>query len=113
MAAALVNVGLNYIFIRMFGYVAAGYTTLVCYVLYSIGHWIVSKHVISAFIPGKCLFNFRMILAISILVIVAGILCNFLFDYWYIRYGILFGGAVLAIIKKDNVIELLRSVREK
>ncbi|WP_432630402.1 lipopolysaccharide biosynthesis protein [Brotaphodocola sp.] len=111
--AALVNVGLNYIFIRIFGYVAAGYTTLVCYVLYSIGHWIVSKRVMSTFIPGKILFNSRMILAISVLVITAGILCNFLFDYWYIRYGILFGGAVLAIIKKDDVIKLLRSVKEK
>ena len=95
----------------MFGYVAAGYTTLVCYVLYSIGHWIVSKRVMSTFIPGKILFDSRAILAISILVITAGILCNFLFDYWYIRYGILFGGAVLAIIKKDDVIELLRSVK--
>lgn len=111
--AAIVNVGLNYIFIRMFGYVAAGYTTLVCYVLYSIGHWIVSKRVMNTFIPGKILFDSKIILIISILVITAGVLCNFLFDYWYVRYGILIGGVVIAIIKKDDVIKLLRSVKEK
>ena len=111
--AALINIGLNYIFIRMFGYVAAGYTTLICYVLYSIGHWIVSHRIINMFIPGKILFDSKMILFLSILVITAGILCNFLFDYWYIRYGMLLGGAVLLIIKKDSVIGLLRSVKEK
>lgn len=36
-AAAVANVVLNFIFIRIFGYVAAGYTTLACYILYSVG----------------------------------------------------------------------------
>ena len=31
-AAAVANVVLNFIFIRIFGYVAAGYTTLACYI---------------------------------------------------------------------------------
>ncbi len=31
MAAAGANVVLNFIFIRLFGYIAAGYTTLACY----------------------------------------------------------------------------------
>ena len=34
MAAAGANVVLNFIFIRLFGYIAAGYTTLACYMLY-------------------------------------------------------------------------------
>ena len=35
------NVVLNFIFIRIFGYVAAGYTTLACYILYSVGHYVI------------------------------------------------------------------------
>lgn len=36
---AVLNIVLNYIFINAFGYVAAGYTTLVCYVIYSVAHY--------------------------------------------------------------------------
>ena len=46
MAAAGANVVLNFIFIRLFGYIAAGYTTLACYMLYSVGHYIVSKQIL-------------------------------------------------------------------
>ena len=46
MAAAGANVVLNFIFIRLFGYIAAGYTTLACYMLYSVGHYIVSKRIL-------------------------------------------------------------------
>ena len=47
-AAAVANVVLNFIFIRIFGYVAAGYTTLACYILYSVGHYVVSKRILVA-----------------------------------------------------------------
>lgn len=35
---AILNVFLNYILIPKFGYIAAGYTTLVCYILFAVGH---------------------------------------------------------------------------
>ena len=44
--AAAANIALNYVFIGMFGYVAAGYTTLFCYILYAIGHYVVSRRVL-------------------------------------------------------------------
>ncbi len=39
--SAGLNLLLNYIFIGRFGYIAAGYTTLVCYMLYTAGHYII------------------------------------------------------------------------
>ena len=48
MAAAGANVVLElYFFIRLFGYIAAGYTTLACYMLYPVGHYIVSKRILA------------------------------------------------------------------
>ncbi len=38
--AALLNIVLNYICIPRFGYVAAGYTTLVCYMAYGLCHYV-------------------------------------------------------------------------
>lgn len=43
--AAALNVVLNFIFINMFGYIAAGYTTLFCYIVYSLAQYIFMCHV--------------------------------------------------------------------
>ena len=37
---AVLNVMLNYIFIKIYGYYAAAYTTLICYIIYSVSHYI-------------------------------------------------------------------------
>ena len=99
--AAIINLGLNYIFIKQYGYVAAGYTTLVCYVLYSIGHAIVSRRVMKEFMPGKTLFDYRCVIGLSIFVISAGIGCNFFFDYKIVRYGILVILGIIAFVKRE------------
>lgn len=99
--AAVVNLGLNYVFIKQYGYVAAGYTTLVCYVLYSIGHAIVSRKVMKEFMPGKTLFDYRCVIGLSVFVILAGIGCNFLFSYRIIRYALLVCFAIIAYVKRE------------
>ena len=111
--AAVVNLGLNYIFIKQYGYVAAGYTTLVCYVLYSIDHAIVSRKVMKEFMPGKTLFDYKCVLGLSIFVILAGIGCNFLFDYRFVRNGLLAAFAVAAIVKRDMLITNIVGLKKK
>ena len=39
---AILNIVLNYIFINKYGYIAAAYTTLVCYVLYFLYHYFIA-----------------------------------------------------------------------
>ena len=111
-SAAVVNFGLNYIFIKLFGFVAAGYTTLACYVLYSIGHFIISTKIIKKTIPGRQLFDAHIILVLSSFVIAIGVLCNFLFPYWYVRYGILLVCIMAVILKRDLVLELIRGIKK-
>lgn len=110
--AAVINLGLNYVFIKKFGYVAAGYTTLVCYVLYSIGHAIVSCRVMKKFMLGKTLFDYKCVIGLSIFVILAGIGCNFIFEYKVIRYGLIVVFAVLAFVKRDLLISNIVGLRK-
>ncbi len=42
---AVLNIILNYIFVPLCGYIAAGYTTLFCYIVYSLSHYIFMKKV--------------------------------------------------------------------
>lgn len=44
--AAIINIGLNYVFVQMFGFVAAAYTTLFCYCLLMILHHFISRVVL-------------------------------------------------------------------
>lgn len=108
-AAATLNIFLNYFFIRLFGYIAAGYTTLACYIIYSLGHYIVSKKVLKENLEGAELYDSSFILLMSALVILIGSIANRLFNYWYIRYTLLFGVAVFVVEKRQVFIEMLKN----
>lgn len=111
-SAAVVNLGLNYIFIKLFGFVAAGYTTLACYVLYSLGHYIISTKITKKAISGIRLFDTRVLFLLSVFVIAIGVLCNFLFNYWYIRYGILIVCAVAVVMKRQDIFKLIKGMKK-
>ena len=81
--AALCNIGLNWIFIQKFGYVAAAYTTLVTYFLYFIFHYVMAW-----IIHGKCIFNTMKLMQISLGVLAGAALALFLEKQWYIRWPI-------------------------
>ena len=63
MAASVVNIVLNYIFIRRFGFIAAAYTTLASYIFYVVLHCIISRRLMKFFI-----LPLRWMLGISALV---------------------------------------------
>lgn len=90
LGAAGANIILNYLFIRAFGYIAAGYTTLFCYVLYAIGHYFVSRKIMKsemgtvAFIVDE-----QLILFTSLVLIVITILVNFIMYQYFLRYAII------------------------
>lgn len=111
-SAAVVNLGLNYIFIKLFGFVAAGYTTLACYVLYSLGHYIISTRITKKATPGRRLFDTRVLCLLSVFVIAVGVLCNILFNFWYIRYGILIVCAVAVVMKRQDTINLIKGMKK-
>ncbi len=111
--AAVVNIGLNYVFIPLFGYVAAGYTTLICYVCYSLGHAIISRRILKKNIPDAKLYNGVFITFLSVCVIMAGVGCNFVFEYWYIRYTVIFIAFIVLFAKRKTIIEMLKVLRKK
>ncbi len=107
LSAAVVNLILNYIFISLFGFVAAGYTTLACYVMYSVGHYLVSNKIVKENFGDQRLYDMKTILGISIILIIYAAAVNMLFDFSIIRYGILAVGLVVAFIKREYIIKLL------
>ena len=104
--AAVLNIVLNFVFIGFYGYVAAGYTTLACYVAYSIGHYVVSKRVLKDFMNGKSLYDVKKILLISIILILCGIGVNYIFNYRYFRYTLLIVELVVAFFCRKKIVQM-------
>lgn len=112
-SAALLNVLLNAIFISKFGYVAAGYTTLVSYCLYSLAHHVFCTMISKKYLGGKTVYDLKMVLIMSVVVIAAAILFNFLYDFFILRYLMAAVLLVVLFMKRNVVIDILKEFKNK
>ncbi len=83
--SAAINLMLNYIFIKKYGYVAASVTTLACYIIYAISHYIVMKYLCKRFLDIDNIYQAKLLLIISFTVVVLGILIIPLYEFTVIR----------------------------
>ena len=105
---AALNVALNYFFISPdflnLGYVAAGYTTLICYILYALGHYVCMRMVCRKHLDGVRVYNVKILLGVSVAVVAAGLLLSTTYELPALRYSLVGVGAVLLIIFRKKVV---------
>lgn len=110
MAAAALNVLLNSIFIPLYGYTAAAYTTVFCYACYYVIHTFVSRH-----IHGSFIYNIKIMAALVLFTVLFAFLCLYLVDKTWIRIAILLGGMVvaasMALRFKEELLAALRKLK--
>lgn len=111
--AAILNIVLNGIFIRIFGYIAAGYTTLACYLFLSMAHYQVMKKTILENIGHIELFDMKFITAMAFVMIASTILFSALYSFTLIRYSLIVIIAAAGIIKRKDVISILKTIKVK
>ena len=107
---AILNVVLNYIFIKKFGYIAAGYTTLVCYIIYSLSHYFLMNKVCVKYCDGIKPYNTRIILLITIIFLMFGFIFFFTYNYPMIRYGIIIIVTLFILIKYERVVNIIKNI---
>lgn len=101
--AAGVNILLNYIFIKIFGFIAAGYTTMACYILLSLFHYFNVKR------KGyDDILNNQGIFAISLILIVATIAVSTVYSYTIVRYVAIALFIVVTFFKRKKIISLIK-----
>ena len=95
--AAVINVILNYIFIRSFGYIAAAYTTLAGYIILFILHYFIVKRM-----KMDHVYSIKFILCILGGIMVFAGLMNILYSYTIIRYALVlaYGSVFLYFVYK-------------
>ena len=109
--AAILNVVLNAAFIPIFGYYAAGYTTLFSYLVYTVGHYFFSRKICMENIGSFDLFDHKTILLISTGVLACTVGFIFLYQFTIIRY--LIAGLLLLILalQYKKILLLVKTIR--
>lgn len=107
LCGAVINIILNLIFIRRFGYYAAGYTTLICYILYAVFHYLFMRRLIKEYHPKEKVYDSRVLLILSVIFTVTGFILLATYNYPYIRYGIIVLIGILILTKFRSICEIV------
>lgn len=97
--AAAMNVAMNYICIKQFGYYAAGYTTLASYMLLAILHYWISVK-----LEHERVFDARFSVILSIVLLGACLLCNFVYSFYVVRYVFIVAILLVIVLKRKYFI---------
>lgn len=106
--AAVVNVVLNWIFIPIFGYQAAAYTTLVCYAIYALLHAINLKR-----LKIDYFYDMKAIGVLSVVVALISLIVAQTYDGIILRYTLLLLLCVVAFFNRKKIIDAVISLKKK
>ena len=108
MTASISNIILNYVFIKYFGYIAAGYTTLIANIILTGMHYNNVRK-----IEKQAIYNGKFLLAVSCIVIGISLLCNFLYAevMFAVRYMMALGVLVFLWMYRKKLIDALTNMK--
>lgn len=111
--AAGANIVMNYFAIAWFGYIAAAYTTLICYILLALTHYFVHLWVLKKNkFKGK-IYNTKFLALLSAILLIIMVGMTIVYDYIIIRYSIIFVTVVVGFIKRKTIKARLQDFMKK
>lgn len=102
----VVNLVLNYILIKQFGYIAAGYTTLICYLIQATIDYFAMKKVAKTNV-----YDMKYIGGLSLLLVIIALVSNLLYDFIIIRYAIVGMLFIACVIFRNKILELIKNMK--
>lgn len=111
--AAIINILLNYLFIPKFGYIAAAYTTLVCYILLTIAHYVAYKKLLKQFEIRVELYNIRLILIVVVISLIFMTIMIMIYDLIILRLTVISVIVLIMGIKIKKIILKILQIRSE
>ncbi|MEE0858053.1 MAG: oligosaccharide flippase family protein [Acutalibacteraceae bacterium] len=112
-SGAALNLILNFIFIPIFGYVAAAYTTLIGYMFFAFAHYLIMKSICRQYMNNEKIFDMKFIVIMSIFILVATIAFELIYDYIFIRYAVVLVITLILFIKRKTFISAIKELKKK
>lgn len=107
-SAAIVNIGLNFIFIKYYGYIAAAYTTMFTYLLYFVFHFVIAWK-----IEKRCIFSIKTVLLCCVTIIAVNFITIACVDIMIIRWLMALLIGVLFIFYVGKQLDVIEKIRKK
>jgi len=104
---AVLNIVLNYIFIKEYGYLAAGYTTLFSYILFALLHYHFMRKICKEQLNDLHPYKSNIIIGISIGSVVLGFAIMSLYTHPIIRYSIFAAIVLVAIVFRKKIMNMI------
>jgi O-antigen/teichoic acid export membrane protein len=108
----ITNIITNIVFINMFGYIAAAYTTLVCYALYALFHYVTMLKVCNTKLNGARPYSHMILLIITFLFVVIGFLYLITYKNIISRYGLTALLLLIVFINREKIKQIVRQIVE-
>lgn len=108
---SVANIILNAIFIPIYGYYAAGYTTLVCYILFSFAHYYFHKKILRQQGQIEDIYNRQFIFGFSVILLGSMIVMSLLYRYMIIRYSIVTFLLIIVLINSKRVLKIFSELK--
>ena len=109
--AAAFDVVLNYFAIPIWGYVAAGYTTLISYLFMSIGHFILSGRISKEKGIFAFIFPWKLMIILSLVMLSVMLGVNLLYESFILRYSVLLLIVLYAVIFRKRIIGIFLTLK--
>ena len=106
LTAAAVNLVGNYVFIKSFGYIAAGYTTLLSNLVLTAMHYRSAR-----LIEPEEIYDPRFSLRAVALVTAGCLLCNLLYPFTLLRYALIAALLGFIVLRRKAVIDMLMGMK--
>lgn len=108
--AAVVNVLLNFVGIRIFGYMAAAYTTLIAYIILAVMQGIVSSRIHKRIVGDDKaeVYNTKYVYLLAVITILICTMCIFIYKHTVIRYGVIVATCVIAFMNRNKIYAVLK-----
>ena len=109
---ALTNIILNYLLIPIFGYIVAGYTTLVCYILYVLAHYYAMCYICKRNLEDIRIYNPLTIIFISVLFLSFSFSVMLLYKHPSLKYTVLFCMLICIFLLRKQIKNLFLQIAE-
>lgn len=109
--AAVVNIGLNYLLLPIFGYLIAGYVVLASYLIFAVVHYFMCKKIC---IENNCpidLVNLKVVLLILIIFALLAVLLTFGYVVPLIKYIFIFITGVIMYYKRGFLYVMYKGMK--
>ena len=109
---AVVNIILNLVFIKKYGFIAAGYTTVFSYIVFCFAHYLLYKYIAKKEKTGN-VYNDGIFMILGIAVLAFMLICILLYKFNIVRYILIALIAVFAVIFRKKLLYAFKKALNK